>query len=289
MNTNWIGPALMAAGTPEQQQYHLPRIAAGDVLWCQGFSEPEAGSDLASLRTSAVRDGDTYIVNGQKIWTSYAHPAEFCFLLVRTDPEAEKRRGISILLVPMNLPGIEVREIPNPFAVHLIHEIFFHDVAVPTNCLLGDENKGWDIVRNVLANERIGIARHQHSTLVLDHTVADARARDIDVDDPGLAEVIGLAYATCEAARSMNYAAVNERVHYPDGGRHLSAVSRTITGPMETTVAQACHDILGEEAMESGTDANRQLVTGTAAPIAAGSLEVQLNLIARASLDLPNS
>ncbi|MCU1345216.1 MAG: acyl-CoA dehydrogenase, partial [Acidimicrobiia bacterium] len=119
--------------------------------------------------------------------------------------------------------------------------------------------------------------------------VRDAEAKGIDVTDPGLAEVIGLAYATCEAARSMNYAAVNERVHHPDGGRHLSAVSRTITGPMETTVAQACHDILGEEAMEAGTDANRQLITGTSAPIAAGSLEVQLNLIARSSLGLPNS
>jgi len=289
MNTNWIGPAIMAAGTPEQQRYHLPRIAAGDVLWCQGFSEPEAGSDLASLRTRAVRDGDTYIVNGQKIWTSYAHPAEFCFLLVRTDPEAEKRRGISILLVPMNLPGIEVREIPNPFAEHLIHEIFFVDVPVPVSYRLGEENRGWEIVRNVLANERIGIARHQHSTIVIDHTVARARQRGIDVEDSGLAEVIGLAYAACEAARAMNYAAVNERVHHPDGGRTLSAVSRAVTGPMETTVSAACQDILGEEAMESGTDANRQLITGTAAPIAAGSLEVQLNLIARASLDLPSS
>ena len=112
MNTNWIGPALMAFGTEEQKQLHLPPISRGEVNWCQGFSEPDAGSDLAALATSAVRDGDSYIVNGQKIWTSYAHAAEFCFLLVRTDPDVPKRSGISILLVPMGTPGIEVRDIP---------------------------------------------------------------------------------------------------------------------------------------------------------------------------------
>ena len=153
--------------------------------WCQGFSEPDAGSDLAALRTGRVRDGDSYVVNGQKIWTSYAHAAEWCFLLVRTDPDSPKREGITILLVPMDTPGIEVREIPNPYAHHLIHEIHFTDVVVPVANRLGDENQGWGIVRNVLANERVGIARHAHSELVLDHTVADARELGIDVDGRG--------------------------------------------------------------------------------------------------------
>jgi alkylation response protein AidB-like acyl-CoA dehydrogenase len=138
MNTNWIGPALMTHGTPEQLALHLPRIARGEVNWCQGFSEPDAGSDLASLRTRADRDGDVYVVNGQKVWTSYAHAAEYCFLLVRTDANAAKREGISILLVPMDTPGIEVREIPNPFAHHLIHEMHFTDVVVPVSCRLGE-------------------------------------------------------------------------------------------------------------------------------------------------------
>ena len=185
MNTNWIGPALMAYGTPEQQAQHLPPISRGEVNWCQGFSEPDAGSDLAALRSRAVRDGDSYIVNGQKIWTSYAHAAEWCFLLVRTDPESPKREGITILLVPMDTAGIEVREIPNPYARHLIHEIHFTDVVVPVANRLGDENQGWGIVRNVLANERVGIARHAHSEHVLDTTVADARALGVDVDDAG--------------------------------------------------------------------------------------------------------
>ena len=287
MNTNWIGPALMAYGTAEQQAQHLPPITRGAVNWCQGFSEPDAGSDLAALRTRAVRDGNTYVVNGQKIWTSYAHAAEWCFLLVRTDPESPKREGITILLVPMDSPGIEVREIPNPFATHLIHEIHFTDVVVPIANRLGDENQGWGIVRNVLANERVGIARHAHSERVLDATVADAHDTGIDVDDPGLSESLGVAYTWCEAARAMNYVAVGERISDPHGARPLAAVSRAITGPMEREVGWACQEVLGDRALAGGTEADRQIVTGTTAMIAAGAYEVQLDLIARLCLDLP--
>lgn len=289
MNTNWIGPALMAYGTPEQRAQHLPPIAAGQVNWCQGFSESDAGSDLAALRCRAIRDGDTYIVNGEKIWTSYAHAAEWCFLLVRTDPESPKREGITILLVPMDTPGIEVREIPNPLAHHLVHEILFTDVIVPVANRLGDENQGWGIVRNVLANERVGIARHAHSELVLDATVADATELGVDVDDPGIADTLGMAYTWCEAARAMNYAAVGERISDPHGSRPLAAVSRSITGPMEREVAWAGQEVLGEQALVGGTEADRQVVTGTTAMIAAGAYEVQLDLIARLSLGLPRS
>ena len=287
MNTNWIGPALMAYGTPEQQALHLPPISRGEVNWCQGFSEPDAGSDLAALRTRAVRDGDSYIVNGQKVWTSYAHAAEYCFLLVRTDPDSPKREGITILLVPMNTPGIEVREIANPYAHHLIHEMLFTDVIVPVSCRLGDENLGWDIVRNALSNERVGIARHEHSEAVLDRTVTDAVALGVDVTDPGVEEALGMAYAWCEASRSLNYAAVAERIRDPHGARPTAAVTRSITGPMERMVAWAAQEVLGDQALAGGTEADRQLVTGTTAMIAAGAYEVQLDLIARLCLDLP--
>jgi alkylation response protein AidB-like acyl-CoA dehydrogenase len=289
MNTNWIGPALMAYGTLEQQQFHLPLIANGEVNWCQGFSEPDAGSDLAALRTSATRDGDSYIVNGQKIWTSYAHAADWCFLLVRTDADSPKREGITILLVPMSTPGIEVREIRNPYATHLIHEIHFTDVVVPVANRVGDENQGWGIVRNVLANERVGIARHAHSERVLDSTLDEARALDVDVDDPGVAETLGVAYAWCEAARSLNYLAVAERIRDPHGSRPLAAVSRAITGPMEREVGWACQEVLGDQALAAGTEADRQVVTGTTAMIAAGAYEVQLDTVARLSLNLPRS
>jgi alkylation response protein AidB-like acyl-CoA dehydrogenase len=289
MNTNWIGPALMAYGTPEQQAQHLPPITRGEVNWCQGFSEPDAGSDLAALRCRAVRDGESYVVNGQKIWTSYAHAADWCFLLVRTDPDSPKREGITILLVRMDTPGVEVREIPNPYATHLIHEIHFTDVIVPESCRLGDENQGWGIVRNVLANERVGIARHAHSERVLDGTVADAVELGVDTDDPGVAETLGVAYAWCEAARALNYVAVAERIRDPHGSRPLAAVSRSITGPMEREVGWACQEVLDDQALVGGTEADRQVVTGTTSMIAAGAYEVQLDLIARLCLELPRS
>jgi alkylation response protein AidB-like acyl-CoA dehydrogenase len=287
MNTNWIGPALMAHGTPEQQAFHLPLISAGQVNWCQGFSEPDAGSDLAALRTRAVRDGDGYLVNGQKIWTSYAHAADWCFLLVRTDPDSPKREGITILLVAMDTPGIEVREIANPYGRHLIHEVHFTDVVVPVANRLGDEHQGWGIVRNILANERVGIARHAHAELVLDETVADARQLNIDVEDPAMADALGLAYTWTEAAQALNYVAVAERIREPDGARPLAAVSRSITGPMEREVGWACQEVLGDQALARGTEADRQVVTGTTAMIASGAYEVQLDLIARLCLDLP--
>ena len=287
MNTNWIGPAIMLAGTPEQKAFHLARIASGEAMWCQGFSEPDAGSDLASLRTRAVLDGDVYVVNGQKIWTSYAHVADFCFLLVRTGPEASRGEGITILLVPMDLAGIEVRDISNPWVEHLIHEVYFSDVAVPVSCRLGEENKGWEVVRQVLANERVGVARHECAERTLDGAIAAAAAAGVDVEEPALAEVIGAAFATCEAARAMNYAAVNERATIASGPRPVAAVSRALTGPMEGVVAQACLDVLGERSLQRGSAAERQLAAGTTAPIAAGSLEVQLNLVARQVLNLP--
>jgi alkylation response protein AidB-like acyl-CoA dehydrogenase len=287
MNTNWIGPALMAFGTEAQKQHHLPLISSGAANWCQGFSEPDAGSDLAALQTQAVRDGDAYIVNGQKVWTSYAHAADYCFLLVRTDTEAPKREGITILLVPMDLAGIDVRDIPIPFTEHLLHEVHFTDVEVPVSERLGDENRGWDIVRSVLANERVGIARHEHSERVLDETVELAEAAGIDTTGPTMAQTLGRAYAWCEAARTMNYVAVGERIEDPLGRRPLAAVSRSITGPMEGVVSWACQSTMGDQALEADTDVDRQLLTGTTAPIAAGAIDVQLNLIARLCLDLP--
>lgn len=287
MNTNWIGPALMRYGTDEQRALHLPLISAGQVNWCQGFSEPDAGSDLAALRTQAIRDGDSYVVNGTKVWTSYAHAAEYCFLLVRTDLDSPKREGITILLVPMSSPGVEVREIPNPYATHLIHEMHFTDVIVPITCRLGDENRGWDIVRNSLANERVGIARHQHTEYVIDQTVRDAQGLGIDVADPGIEETLGIAYAWAEASRALNYVAVSERITDPNGSRPAASVSRAITGPMERMAGWACHEVLGDQALAGGTEADRQVVTGTSSMIAAGAYEVQLDLVARLCLNLP--
>ena len=158
-NVNMIGPTLIAFGTEEQKRHFLPRISSLEYWFCQGFSEPGAGSDLAALRTTAVRDGDHYVINGQKLWTSTAHHADWCFLLVRTDPQAKKQQGITYLLMDMRTPGITVRPIITLDGHHETNEMFLENVRVPVANRLGEENKGWDYAKYLLGHERSGIAR----------------------------------------------------------------------------------------------------------------------------------
>jgi alkylation response protein AidB-like acyl-CoA dehydrogenase len=160
MGVNWVGPAIMRHGTPEQRLAHLPPIAQGEVIWCQGFSEPNAGSDLASLRTAARRDGDGWRVTGQKIWTSYATMAQWCFLLARTSTGEKKQQGITVFLVPMADPAIEVRPIPCMLGPHHLNEVFIDDLWVTEADVLGTVDEGWKVVQEVLAFERVGIARY---------------------------------------------------------------------------------------------------------------------------------
>lgn len=150
------GPVLHRFGTPEQQQRFLPGIYNGDVFWCQGYSEPESGSDLASLKTSAVRQGDYYIVNGQKIWTTWGHHADWIFCLVRTDQGAKKQEGISFLLFDMRTPGITVRPLILMDGAHEVNEVFFDDVKVPAENLVHRENDGWTVAKYLLGHERMG-------------------------------------------------------------------------------------------------------------------------------------
>ncbi|VTU40725.1 Acyl-CoA dehydrogenase [Variovorax sp. PBS-H4] len=157
-NVGMLGPVLMKFGTPAQCDHFLPRLANLDVWFCQGFSEPGSGSDLASLRTSARRDGDYYVVNGQKIWTTTAHLADWVFALVRTDSEARKQEGISFLLIDLRTPGITIRPIRSIDGEHHLNEVFFDEVRVPAANLVGQENKGWDCAKYLLVNERTGIA-----------------------------------------------------------------------------------------------------------------------------------
>ncbi len=155
-----VGPVIYTFGSQAQKERFLPRIANLDDWWCQGFSEPGAGSDLASLKTSAVRDGDHYVVNGQKTWTTLGQHADWIFCLVRTNPQAPKKQmGISFLLIDMTTPGVTVRPIQTIDGGHEINEVFFDDVRVPVENLVGEENKGWDYAKFLLGNERVGIAR----------------------------------------------------------------------------------------------------------------------------------
>jgi alkylation response protein AidB-like acyl-CoA dehydrogenase len=154
-----VGPVIYTFGNEAQKKHFLPRIANLDDWWCQGFSEPGAGSDLASLKTRAVRDGDHYIVNGQKTWTTLAQYADWIFCLVRTGTEGKKQEGISFLLIDMTTPGIEVRPIQTIDGGHEVNEVFLTDVKVPVENLVGEENKGWDYAKFLLGNERTNIAR----------------------------------------------------------------------------------------------------------------------------------
>ncbi len=158
-NCYMVGPVIAAFGNQAQKEKHLARIANLDEWWCQGFSEPGAGSDLASLKTRAVREGKHYIVNGQKTWTTLGQHADWIFCLVRTDPAAKKQAGISFILIDMTTPGITVRPIITLEGRHEVNEVFFDNVKVPVENLVGEENKGWDYAKFLLANERTGIAR----------------------------------------------------------------------------------------------------------------------------------
>ena len=162
-----LGPALMEFGTEEQKQRFLPPIVRGDVLWCQGYSEPGSGSDLASLSCKAVREGDEYVINGSKIWTSDAHLSDWLFGLFRTDSSGKKQQGITVLLVDLSTPGIEIRPIVKFDGLHELNQTFFTDVRVPVNQRVGEENDGWTVAKHILGNERFGTAEVSRTTVSL--------------------------------------------------------------------------------------------------------------------------
>ncbi len=181
-----VGPVIYTFGTPEQKAYFLPRILSGEDWWCQGYSEPGSGSDLASLRTTAIRDGDDYIVNGQKTWTTLAQHADWGFFLVRTDKDAKQQEGISFLLIDMKSPGITVRPIITLGGEHEVNEVWLEDVRVPISQRVYEENKGWTCAKFLLAHERTGIAGVAASKRGIEKVKAIART-ELDGDKPLLA------------------------------------------------------------------------------------------------------
>ncbi|MEP6815001.1 MAG: acyl-CoA dehydrogenase family protein, partial [Marmoricola sp.] len=157
-NANMVGPVIANFGSQEQKEKFLPKTANLDIWWCQGFSEPNSGSDLASVSTKAVRDGDDWAINGQKTWTTLGQFADWIFVLCRTDPEAKKQAGISFILVPMDADGVTLRPIQLIDGGHEVNEVFFEDVRVPADNLVGEENQGWSYAKFLLGNERVGVA-----------------------------------------------------------------------------------------------------------------------------------
>jgi alkylation response protein AidB-like acyl-CoA dehydrogenase len=279
MNVNWIGPAIFSSGSAAQKEEHLKRIATGDVTWCQGFSEPGAGTDLAALNTSAVRDGDDYIINGEKIWTSYAQVAEFCFILARTDPDSVGTKGISIFLVPTTTPGYKAEVIPSVLDIHEYNRLTFTDMRVPSSCRLGEENEGWDVIRRALAHERIGGPRYARAALVCERIAARAEAKGWWQLD-GFASRLASARAACAAARILVYQALDDRVKARPDDLSVS-LSRVATVRCERLVAELALDLDGEESLVVGSIGHGQIKTSMIAGLGGGSAEVQLNLISR--------
>ncbi len=285
MNVNWIGPAIMRFGTAEQKAAFLPPMARGDALWCQGFSEPEAGSDLAALRTRAERDGDDYVINGSKIWTSYVAGAEHCFLLARTDENSRGREGISVLLVPMTNDGVAAREIPSVIGSRYFHEVFFSDARVPQSALLGPEHRGWEVVQYALQFERVGAARYCRAALTLDAMVELAKARGL-ASDSLIIDKLAEARAACEAARVLTYRVIDER----QKGRPPSAatqIARVASTHADKLVGDLALEIMGMDGLAYGSFADSNFRLAMTAGVAVGTTEIQLNLIASRVLGLP--
>jgi len=177
MGLTWVGPALVRFGTEEQKQRFLPDLLNARSLWCTGYSEPDSGSDLASLQCRAVRKGEEYLINGSKIWTTLAHKARWIYMMVRTetDPDVSRYRGITCLLVPMDTPGIEIRPIPSLTGTHSFNQVFFNEVRVPLENRLGEEGQGWKVTMSALANERSGISESTEKQRHLEHLIELAR------------------------------------------------------------------------------------------------------------------
>jgi alkylation response protein AidB-like acyl-CoA dehydrogenase len=283
MNVNWIGPTVMRYGTEEQKQTLLPPIVAGNAIWCQGFSEPDAGSDLASLRTRAVLADGKYTINGQKIWTSYAGLADNCFLLTRTSDD--RKKGITILIVPMDTPGITVRQIPSIIGEGDIHEVFFDDVVVPESARFGAEGQAWEIISYSLRNERLGIPRYHLARATLDRAVDLLKANGGWQGDAVKIEAARAA-ALCETARNACYAIVEQRVReLPVGPEASSARYNVVLA--ERAVAEFVVEYVPQALIDAEPYLKMHHQRGIVAGIASGAAEIQLNIIATEVLELP--
>jgi alkylation response protein AidB-like acyl-CoA dehydrogenase len=292
------GPTLIAEATPEQRSRHLPAILRGEEVWCQGFSEPTAGSDLASLRTRAVRDGDDYIVDGQKIWTSFAQVSDYCELLVRTDPDAPKHRGISWLILPMDTPGVEVRPLRTALGSSEFSELFLDNVRVPVANRVGPENDGWRIAMVTFSFERgtslvpemIEARRLLEDLVGLAQVVA--RGRGTAWDDTGLRREIGHAAAELDALWNLVKRTVSEaaRTGVPGVGGsvvklYYSELIQRI-GDLSLRVLDRAALSLDDVHGRSGQFVEERIRT-LALTIAAGSSQIQRNIVAERILGLP--
>lgn len=286
MNVNWVGPAILQYGTAEQKDEHIGRIAAGTHIWCQGFSEPSAGSDLAALSTRARRTDRGYVIDGVKVWTSGASLADFCLMLARTGPE--RYEGISVFLVSMKTPGISARPIPNFMGEFSLHETVFDQVEVPFSALLGEERQGWQIVRQIMHNERIGQPRYSLSMRGLDRAVAILKAKGRFASQAVRADA-ARAHAALQAARSLSLQVIDARAKRQPPSA-ITSIARYALVDADRCVADFLSAYLHDELM----DRQDPLINATyrrtgSTGLAAGAAEIQLNLISRDFLQMPKS
>jgi alkylation response protein AidB-like acyl-CoA dehydrogenase len=292
MGITMIGPLLIRYGTEAQRARFLPRILAGEDIWCQGYSEPNAGSDLAALRTEAVLDGDHYIVNGSKIWTTLANDANWIFLLVRTDRAAKKQEGISFLLAPMDSPGITVRPIVTLDRHDEFCEVFFDNVRVPAENLVGQPNKGWTMAKALLGFERIFLGSPKQSTYAL-AKLAQVAAHMGVADDPVFVDCFTRLRMDLEDLKALYETQVAKLRRGEELGAEVSML-KVWQSELYQRIAEAALEIAGEEgAMANPIGGNRALNPGSAfiqsrvVSIYGGSNEIQRGIIAKNVLGLP--
>jgi alkylation response protein AidB-like acyl-CoA dehydrogenase len=286
---NNIGPAIMAFGTEVQKHQLLPRMVRADDIWCQGMSEPEAGSDLASLRTRAVADGDDFVVNGQKIWTSLGDRADWCQLYVRTDSDAPKHAGISCLIVDMTLPGIEVRPLVNLNGNADFAEVFFNDVRVPAASLLGPMNGGWQVATTTLSYERAGAARlYAGLQLQLTDLVTDLAEHRVDgrrvLEDGATLRRLGELAVQVDYLELLCKRSISAALH---GGDALgsAALAKSVWAEVGQAMANFAFDVLGPE--QAGGRWTEQRLSSRALTIAGGTTQINKGITAVRVLGLP--
>jgi alkylation response protein AidB-like acyl-CoA dehydrogenase len=287
------GPTLIHHGTDAQKRRFLPRILNGDDVWCQGFSEPNAGSDLANCRTKAELVGDSFRVTGQKIWTSYARFADWCILIVRTDFQAAKHKGLTFLLVDMTTPGITIRPLVEMTGVAWFNEVFFDDVVVPRENMVGELNQGWHIAITTLAHERGGSAPHARIAGELAGVLELARSRAAGAD-PLVRQRLAQAFIETEIVRLVAYRQVSEMMRTGQPGPEGSYL-KLLWSETDMRMKDVAIDIEGPYAAVERGDAHAidrgrwqyEYLWSRAASIYAGTSEVQRNIIAQRVLGLP--
>ncbi len=299
--TSMIGPTLLEYGTEEQKQRHLPRIARAEVEWCQGYSEPGSGSDLASLQTRAVLEGDQFIINGQKTWTSGAHNADWMFILVRTDKDVPKHEGISFMLLPMDQPGVDVRPIPLISGVSTFNDTFFDNAVADRNDLVGELNRGWTVGKRLLQHERSGMeSLLAGSTSKKDESLLGIAKEYLGVTDGKLAEPLTRDEIVTYQMNSESLQLTRKRVVEETQSGATPGPATSIFKVISSELEQKNYDLITKvrgsrgfgvdelEFSEQERTIVKQFFFTRAASIYSGSNEVQRNIIAKRVLGLPD-